>query len=169
MKKVAILLENLFDEKEVIYPYFRLLENYEVDLVGTEANTEYESKSGLKMKSDICSTDALKEDYAAVFIPGGFSPDFMRRCENTVKLVKKFDEEKKPIAAICHGGWMLASAADLKGKKATSFIAIKDDMENAGANWVDEANVVDGHLLTARTPDDLAGMLLKFIEMIEGK
>lgn len=167
MKKIAILLENLFDAREFIYPYYRLLEaGYEVDLVGTDKDTVYTSKSGFSEKSTHASKDVNSEDYDALVIPGGFSPDFMRRCESTLKFVSEMDYAKKPIASICHGPWMLASSADIKGKNVTSYSSIKDDLINAGANYVDEGVVVDGHLITSRTPDDLPAFLMAIIEMV---
>lgn len=167
MKKVAILLENMFDEQEVIYPYHRLREDYEVVLVGTKADTEYKSKVGFTMKSDIASEDAKAEDFDGVFIPGGFSPDFMRRCKFTVDFVAEMDKAGKTIGAICHGPWMLASAVDIDGKDVTSFYSIKDDIAHTGGNWVDEECVVDGHIVTGRNPGDLPAVVTKFVEMIE--
>ena len=129
MKKIAILLENLFDERELIYPYFRLLEEgYEVDLIGTKKLTDYASKVGLVETSTHSSAEISSKDYDAVFIPGGFSPDFMRRSKATVDFVKDMDKEEKLIAAICHGPWMLASCCDIKDKKVTSYSSIKDDL-----------------------------------------
>ena len=167
MKKVAVLIENAFDEKELIYPYYRLLEaGYEVDLVGTDKDTVYTSKSGLQEKSTHASRDVKSEDYDALVIPGGFSPDYMRRSESTRKLVSEMDYANKPIAAICHGGWMLASAADIKGKTLTSYPSIKDDLINAGAKWVDKGVVVDGIIITSRTPADLPAFLMALVEKL---
>lgn len=166
MKKIAILLENMFDEQEVIYPFHRLREDYEVELIGTKADEVYKSKVGFSIKSDKASSEVSADDYDGVFIPGGFSPDFMRRSEDTVKFLKDMDEKKKPIGAICHGGWMLASAVDIKGKKVTSFYSIKDDLINAGAEWVDEEVVVDGHIISGRTPVDLPAVIKAFIEKL---
>ena len=167
MKKVAILIENLFDERELMYPYYRLLEEgYQVHLVGSEKDKVYQAKSAFSEKSTHASKDIKAEDYDGVIIPGGFSPDYMRRNEATVSFVKRMDELKKPIAAICHGPWMMASACDLEGKKLTSFFSIKDDLINAGANYVDEEVVVDGHLITSRTPKDLPAFLKAIIEKI---
>ena len=167
MKKIIILIESLFDEQELIYPYHRFREDYEVELVGSNRDEKYSSKSGVSFKSTLSSAEVNVEDYAGIFIPGGFSPDFMRRCEQTVKLVEEFDKAKKPIAAICHGAWMMASACDIKGKDITSFHSIKDDLENAGANWVDKEVVVSDHLITGRTPVDLPAVVKAFIEQIE--
>lgn len=167
MKRIAILIENLFDEKELIYPYFRMLEEgYEVDLIGSDKDTVYISKSGLKEKSTKASSQVSSKDYDAVIIPGGFSPDYMRRTEETKRFVREMDKEGKPIAAICHGPWMLASCCDLKGKKITSYSSIKDDLVNAGAIYLDEEVVVDGNLITSRTPKDLPAFSKAIIKML---
>lgn len=167
MKKIAILLENIFDEQELIYPYHRLREDFEVELIGTKADTEYESKAGFAMKSDRGSKDAKADDYAGLFIPGGFSPDYMRRSEDTIKLVKAMYDQGKPIAAICHAGWVLASALDIKGKTLTSYPSIKDDLIHAGATWVDKEVVIDGQLITGRNPKDLPAVVKAFVEALD--
>ena len=168
MKKVAILLAEVFDERELIYPYYRLQDaGYEVHLIAAEKNTSYESKTGLRQVSTHASKDVSAEDYAAVIIPGGFSPDYMRRTQATVDFVKEMDRLKRPIAAICHGPWMLCSAADLKGKTVTSFYSLKHDLLNAGATYVDEEVVVDGHIITSRTPADLVPFMRAVIEAID--
>lgn len=167
MKRVAILLENLFDERELVYPYYRLLEEgFQVDLIGSEKDTIYTSKSGLTEKSTHGSDEVSADDYDALVIPGGFSPDYMRRTKATVDFVREMDKADKPIAAICHGGWMLASACDLKGKKVTSFFSIKDDLINAGAEHVDEEVVVDGNIISSRTPKDLPVFVKTLIDKI---
>lgn len=160
MKKIALLIENFFDEQELIYPYHRLREDYQVDLIGTEGNKEYFGKSGsFKMKSDISSADANPDDYVGVYIPGGFSPDGMRVCKDTVDFVKKMNEDDKLVAAICHGPWMLAEAMDLEGVRLTSTNHVKTDMINAGADWVDEEVVETGNIVTSRSPEDLPAHL----------
>ena len=166
MKKIAILIENLFDEHELIYPYHRLKESFEVHLVGPEKGKSYASKSGLTMTSSHSSAEVEAKDYEAPFIPGGFSPDYMRRTEATRDLVSAFDQLEKPIAAICHGGWMLASCCDLKGKEVTSFYSIKDDLIHAGARWLDQEVVVSGHLVTSRTPGDLPALMKALLAKI---
>jgi protease I len=165
MKKIAVLLENQFDERELIYPYIRLLEEgYEVHLVGTERDKEYKSKAGVVQKSTHASDEVSSKDYDGVIIPGGFSPDYMRRSKDTVAFVKGMNEENKLIAAICHGPWMLASCCDLKGKRLTSFSSIKDDLVNAGAEYVDEEVVIDGNIITSRTPKDLPAFMKAVIK-----
>ena len=165
MKKIAILLENLFDEKELIYPYYRLLEEgYDVDLIGTKKKADYVSKSGLTQASTHSSDEISSKDYDAVFIPGGFSPDYMRRCKATVNFVKDMDKESKLIAAVCHGPWMIASCCNIKDKKITAFNSIKDDLVNAGGIYVDEEVVQDGHIITSRNPKDLPALLKAIIK-----
>ncbi len=166
MKKVIILIENLFDDQELIYPYHRLREDFEVVLVGSNKGETYASKSGFKLNSDMASDAINADDYDGIFIPGGFSPDYMRRTKATVDLVKAFDVAKKPIAAICHGPWMLASANAIKGKDVTSVSSIKDDLINAGGNWIDQEVVVSDNILTARNPRDLPALIKKFVSMI---
>lgn len=167
MKKIAILIEDLFNERELIYPYYRLLEEgYEVHLVGPKKDAVYTSKSGLTEKSTHASNEIRAEDYDGVVIPGGFSPDFMRRTRATVDFVREMDKLNKPVAAICHGGWMLASACNLKGKKVTSFFSIKDDMVHAGAEYIDKEVVVSGNIITSRNPNDLPVFLKTIVEKL---
>lgn len=168
--KVAVLIEDFYEEIELLYPYYRLMEEgYEVHLVGTEKDTVYKGKSGYTTKSTHASKDIKAEDYAMVVVPGGYSPDHMRRCEATMDFVKELDKNQKPIAAICHGGWVLASCCDLKGKKVTSFSSIKDDLINAGAQYVDEEVVVDGNLITSRTPNDMVPWIKAILEALDEK
>lgn len=167
MKKVIVLIESNFNEMELLYPYYRLLEDYEVHLVGTEEGKVYVGASGVKMKSSHASRDVKAEDYEGMVIPGGFSPDFMRRSRETRELVKALDDAGKPIAAICHGPWLLASSIDLKGRKMTSFMSIQDDLKHAGADWLDEELVVDGNLVTSRTPVDLPVFMKAFVEKLK--
>ncbi|HTB23082.1 MAG TPA: type 1 glutamine amidotransferase domain-containing protein [bacterium] len=156
MPRVCILAEKFYEEMELWYPYYRLQEaGCAVDLVGSTAGAVYEGKHGYPVKSDKDSASVKASDYDLVLIPGGYSPDHMRRCPATLSLVREAARLNKPLAAICHGGWMLASCADLKGRRLTSYSSIKDDLVNAGALWVDQDVVVDGNLITSRTPQDL--------------
>jgi protease I len=165
MKKIALLIENLFDDKELLYPYYRMQEEgYRVDLIGTDKDTVYKSKFGLPMKSDKSSKEVTVDEYIAVIIPGGFSPDYMRRSEATIRFVRAFDLAKKPIVSICHGPWLMISACQLKGKQVTGFHSIRVDLENAGAIYLDQEVVIDGHLITSRTPEDLPALLKALIQ-----
>ena len=106
-------------------------------------------------------------DFDGVVIPGGYAPDHMRRHPPMVGLVKAFAEAGKPVAAICHAGWMLVSADIVRGRQVTSYYSIKDDLVNAGGNWVDQDVVVDGPLITSRTPDDLPAFMRAIIKALE--
>jgi protease I len=154
--KIALLIENQYEAKELLYPYYRMQEEgYDVDLIGTKAKTIYTSKNGVPMESDLASQDISAKDYDAVIIPGGFSPDYMRRNQATVHFVKAMNEQNKPIAAVCHGPWLMISSCKLKGRKLTGFHTLQRDIENAGATYVNEDVVVDGNFITSRAPKDL--------------
>ena len=107
------------------------------------------------VKADLDAADARVDDFDAVVIPGGYAPDLMRRSAEMVKFVADMDAAGKTVAAICHAGWMLVSAKVVKGRRATCFYSVRDDLEAAGADWVDEPVVVDGNLITSRVPADL--------------
>ncbi len=154
-KKVIILIEDLYNEFEFWYPYYRLKEaGVEVTVAGA-GKEQYLSKVGLSAKADADAKDLNAEQYDGIIIPGGYAPDIMRRHPEMVELVKQIFDQGKVVAAICHAGWMLASAQILEGRQVTSYFAIKDDLIHAGAGWTDAAVVVDGKLITSRTPDDL--------------
>ena len=159
MKKALIFVDALFDEKEFLYPYYRLQEaGYEVDVAAAKAE-EYAGKTGLKAAANVTFKEAKEGDYAALVIPGGYAPDKVRRHEDALKLVRAFHKAKKPIGMICHAGWVAVSADVLKGVKLTSTTAIKDDLVNAGAKWVDQEVVVDSGFVTSRSPDDLPAFM----------
>jgi len=156
-KRIAVLVDSQYQEMEVWYPYFRFVEaGGEVHLVGPKAGGTYLSKVGYPATADKGYEEAAADDYDGVVIPGGFAPDFMRRHTAPARFVAELNAQGKLVASICHGGWLLCSAHGmLKGRKVTSFFAIRDDMTNAGANWVDEEVVVDRNLVTSRKPEDL--------------
>ena len=159
-KKVAILVENIFNVFEFWYPYYRLKEaGAEVVVVGSGSAEVYTGKPATEVKADVSADQVSASDFDGMVIPGGYAPDIMRRYPKMVQLVKEMFEAGKVVAAVCHAGWMLASADILKGKTATSYFSIKDDMVHAGANWVDEEVVVDGNLITSRKPDDLPAFM----------
>lgn len=165
--KIAVLLEQQYQEMEVWYPVYRLQEaGHTVVLVAPEAGKTYASKLGYPAKSDAAAKDVSAADFAAIVIPGGFCPDYIRRSEAMLKLVRDADAAKKPLAAICHGPWVLCSTQALKGRRATSFHSIKDDMVNAGATWIDAEVVVDGHVITSRTPADLPAFMQALLKML---
>ena len=163
-KKVVLLAENLYQELELWVPYYRLKEEgAEVVVVGTGNSRTYTSKLGYPVDVNKEAKEIDMSKYDGVVIPGGYAPDLMRRYPEMVRIVKEAHQKGKVIAAICHAGWMLASAGIVKGKKVTGFMAIKDDLINAGANYVDEEVVTDGNLITSRKPDDLPAFCREII------
>jgi protease I len=166
-KRVAILAENLYQEMELWVPYYRLKEEgADVQIVGTGGAKGYTSKHGYPVQVDVQAEQVNAVEYDAVIIPGGFAPDLMRRSSAMVQLVRDAFAQGKVVAAICHAGWMPVSAGILKGKRATSFFSIKDDLVNAGATWVDQEVVVDGNLITSRKPDDLPAFCREIVRAL---
>jgi len=166
-KKAAIMLAEQYNVLEVWYPYYRLKEaGIDADFVAAEPKKEYLSKNGYPCVSDVAAKDARADDYDTMIVPGGFAPDFMRRSEDVIKFANDMVNAGKIIAAICHGGWLLCSTNIYKGKKATCFMAIKDDIINAGAKYVDAECVVDGSLITSRKPDDLPAFCAAILEAL---
>jgi protease I len=171
MARIAILVEKIYEDLELQYPRLRLKEaGHTVEVVGPKAGETYVGKHGYPQKAEKSAKDVKATDYNLIVIPGGTSPDHMRRDEGMVKLVRAAAAEKVPMAAICHGPWMLCSTDALKGRRCTSYMSIVHDVVNAGGKWVDEECVVDGHIITSRCPDDLpsfSNAILQFVS--EGK
>jgi protease I len=167
-KNIAILIEDMFNVFEFWYPYYRLQEaGAAVTVVGSGRADMFTGKPATECKADADADKVSAADFDGVVIPGGYAPDMMRRFPAMVNLVRDIYAQGKPVAAICHAGWMLASAGVASGKKLTSFFAVKDDMVNAGAEWVDQDVVVDGNLITSRTPDDLPAFMKAVIAALE--
>ncbi len=155
-KRIALLTGDNYQVLELWYPLLRFREaGAQVTVIGEAAGRVHTSKHGYEVTADIAASEASPNDYDAIVIPGGYAPDLMRCNPAMLGLVKDAYHEGKVVAAICHAGWMLASADIIRGKRMTSFYSIKDDMVNAGANWVDEPVVRDGRLITSRVPKDL--------------
>jgi protease I len=166
-KRTAVLVEQMYQELEVWYPVYRLREaGCTVTLVGPEAGQTYPSKLGYPAKSDRAARDVGPNDFDALIVPGGFAPDFMRRCEPMVRLASGMAEQGKVVAAICHGPWLLCSTQALKNRKATCFFSIKDDVTNAGAHYLDAEVVCDGPLITSRKPDDLPAFMQAVVQAL---
>jgi len=169
-KKVVVLAEETYEDLELWYPYYRMREaGATVSIVGTGSAEVYQSKHGYPARADARADDVRAADVDAVIIPGGFAPDRLRRYPAVLKLVREAAEAGKVVAAICHAGWVLVSAGVLKGRTATSVPAIKDDMANAGAQWVDREVVRDGNLITSRTPADLPAFCRTIIDALAGR
>lgn len=167
-KKVAVLAEEMYNEYELVYPYYRLLEaGAETLIIGSGSADSYKSKVGLPVKVDAAASDVKAADFDGVVVPGGFAPDFMRRNQAMVDFVRDIHNNGGVVAAICHGPWMLASAEICQGKTMTSFFGIKMDIIHAGATWIDEECVVDGKLITSRTPDDLPAFMRAVVDALK--
>src|ERR1043165_5081203 len=166
-KRVAVLVEQQYQEMEVWYSIYRLREaGCQVTVVGPEAGQSYPSKLGYPCKSDKAARDVSADDFDLLVIPRGFAPDYLRRHEVVRGLVGDMAERGKVVAAVCHGPAVLCSTQALKGKKATCFFAIKDDVSNAGARYVDAEVVRDGNIITSRKPDDLPMFLQTILQAV---
>jgi len=165
--KVVTLVHQLFEDLELWYPVIRLREaGIEVILAGEEAGKNYTGKHGLQAKADIGFADLKADEFDGVMVPGGFAPDKLRRYSYVTHFIQQMDDKQKPIGEICHAGWVLVSANILKGRKVTSTPAIKDDMKNAGAQWVNEPVVVDENIISSRNPGDLHVYVPAFIDAL---
>ncbi len=166
--KVAVLVEDQYQVLEVWYPYLRLREEgMETVLVGPEAGKIYRSKEGYPATAELSIVRAKVKDFAGVVIPGGYAPDILRRYPAVNRFVRDMDRDGKVVAAICHAAWVLVSAGILKGKKATCFSAVRDDLVNAGAAFLDREVVVDGNLITSRNPGDLPAFCREMIRQLK--
>lgn len=166
--KVLILAADLFEDMELLYPLYRLREEgVDVTLASVGGHNVTGKKGHGPVPADASIADMQAGDFDALVVPGGFAPDKLRRDDHVLDLVRAFDEDEKPVAFICHAGWVPISAGILKGRRATSVGAIRDDMVNAGVDWVDEETVVDGNLISARTPDDLGPWMRALLRALE--
>ncbi|MED1739591.1 type 1 glutamine amidotransferase [Bacillus swezeyi] len=166
-KKVIALVSEEFEDLELWYPILRLREEGAiVHLIGEQADHEYRGKYGVPAVSDYDMKNINIDEYDAVLVPGGWAPDKLRRYPEVLQIIRTFNEKRKPIGQICHAGWVLISAGILEGRKVTSTPGIKDDMENAGAKWVNEPAVVDGHIVSSRRPPDLPIYVKAFADLL---
>ncbi|HEY2689140.1 MAG TPA: type 1 glutamine amidotransferase domain-containing protein, partial [Streptosporangiaceae bacterium] len=150
-RKALVLAADDFEDMELLYPVYRLIEEeVAVTVAGLDDHPVRGKKGHGPVPVDTTVDRVAEADFDALVIPGGYAPDKLRRSDAVLSLVRAFDDAGKPIAFICHAGWVPISAKILKGRRATSVGAIRDDMVNAGTDWVDEATVVDGNLISAR-------------------
>ena len=168
-KRVAMLVENNYQEMEVWVPIFRLQEaGASITVVGPKAG-EYRSKLGYPVTADTAASDAATMQFDAVIVPGGYAPDLMRTNEHMVGLVRSHARSGAVVAAICHGSWMLASANVIRGKKVTGAAQIRDDLINAGATFIDQDAVRDGNLITSRKPADIPAFCAAIVSALSEK
>ncbi|HET6372968.1 MAG TPA: type 1 glutamine amidotransferase domain-containing protein [Candidatus Polarisedimenticolia bacterium] len=165
--KVAVLVEDDYQDQEVWVPLYRLREEgYQTVVLGPKA-ARYTSKYGYPIVAEAAAGDQDADELSGVVIPGGWAPDRLRQDEGVLRLVRHLFEKRKVVAAICHGGWVLASAGVARGRKLTCYQAIRDDMRNAGAEYVDQEVVRDGRLITSRKPDDLPAFCREIIRALK--
>ena len=169
-KRIALLIEDEYQILEGWYPYLRLQEaGADVVVVGSGRKGSFDSKEHYPMEANASAADISASAFDAVVVPGGVAPDNMRRCAPVVELGGEMNRQGKLVSAICHGGWMLVSGGAVKGRRITGYKPIKDDVVNAGGTWVDdEPAVVDGNVITARTPPDLPEFTKAIIKYLEG-
>jgi deglycase len=167
--KILILAADLYEDMELMYPKIRLKEaGFEPVVAGKEKKI-YKGKHGYPVEANLTFDEVKPEEYAALVIPGGYAPDILRRYDRVLSIVKSIFQSGKPVAAICHAGWVPISAGILKGMKMTCFSAIKDDVINAGAHYVDSEVVVDRNLITSRFPDDLPAFCKAIISSLDNR
>lgn len=165
---IALLIEDEYQILEGWYPKLRLEEaGARVSVIGSGTKKSYSSKEGYPMDADAAAGEVSAADFDAVVVPGGFAPDNMRLHPEMIGLVRDIYESGKLVTAICHGGWVLVSAGALRGRRATGYSPIRDDVTNAGGIWVDEAVVQDGNVITSRTPADLPDFTRAIIAYLE--
>jgi len=168
LKKVLLFVENGFEDRELMYPYYRFQEaGYKVDVVGPEAKVTYKGEHGITMKSDLSPEEVDVEDYVAIIIPGGRAPDRMRTKKGLVNLAKEASQKGKVLAAICHGPQLLIEAGVVEGKEATCYVSVSTDLKNAGGIYLDKSVVVDGNLVTSRFPADLPDFCRETLRLLE--
>src|SRR5918996_2265392 len=162
-------MDEMFEDSEFQVPYERVKEaGHEPVVIGLKAGKDLAGKKGkVRVTTDAAISDVDPSEFDALVIPGGYSPDKIRVEPKMAEFTRQFDAEGKPIAAICHAGWMLAEANLIKGRTVTSWPSIKTDLINAGANWVDQEVVEDGNIITSRKPDDLEAFTKTLLAQIE--
>ncbi len=167
-QKILLFVDDNYEDLELQYPKYRLIEaGKEVIVAGKSKEVTYKGKHGYPCKPDRSFDEVDVGDFNALIIPGGYAPDTLRMNPKVLEITRQFHSQKKLIAFICHAGWIPISAKVIKGIKCTSYEAIKDDMINAGANWVDEPVVIDQHFISSRFPADLPKFCQAILERME--
>jgi protease I len=167
--KVAFIMDEVFEDSEFKVPYERVKElGHQPVVVGLEKGKKLEGKKGKEtVTTDVSIEDVSADGFDALVIPGGYSPDKIRTNAKMIEFTRSMYGADKPVAAICHAGWVLAEADLVRGKTLTSWPSIKTDLINAGAQWVDQEVVEDGNLITSRKPDDLEAFSKTLLAQLE--
>ncbi|MEB3774340.1 MAG: type 1 glutamine amidotransferase [Desulfurococcales archaeon] len=167
MPRALIISADNFEDIELLYPYYRLLEaGFEVHVASTNPG-EITGKHGYKVKVDKKFEEVDPGEYDVLVIPGGRAPERVRLDKDALRIVKHFIENRKPVAVICHGPQILISAGVVRGRKLTSYWGVKDDVIVAGGEWLDEAVVVDGNIVSSRYPGDIPLWMREFFKLLE--
>ena len=169
MAKIAFIMDEMFEDSEFTVPYQRVKElGHQPVIVGLESGKKIKGKKGKEtVTTEASIEDVSGNEFDAVVIPGGYSPDKIRTNPKMVEFTRSIFESRKPVAAICHAGWVLAEADIVRGRTVTSWPSIKTDLVNAGAEWVDQEVVEDGNLITSRKPDDLEAFSKTLLAQLE--
>lgn len=170
MKKAVIVIAQGVEDAEFVYPYYRLQEaGFQVD-VASKGKIEVKGKHGLPIAATVDAEEIKEPDYEIVIVPGGHeAPDRVRQIKNVLQLIRDFDAKGKIISSTCHGPWVLVSAGVLRGRKATSYVGCKDDLVNAGAEWIDAPVVVDGNIVTSPHYRDNAVWISETLKAYDSK
>ncbi|MBE7043508.1 MAG: type 1 glutamine amidotransferase [Ruminococcaceae bacterium] len=167
MKRILIITADMCDDSELMYPYYRMLEEgYHVDIASFE-KTLIKAKYHFVVEANISVKEVVSDLYDGLLLPGGMAPEKLRQNSDVIRIVKDFYEMNKPIGAICHGQQVLISANIMKNKNATCYPGIKDDLINAGALYEDSEVVVSGCLVTSRRPEDLPAFIREFLKLLK--
>ena len=167
-KRIAVLTEDYYEELELWYPLLNLRgAGAEVGTVGTGSADTYTGKHGYPITVDMAADKTQASDFHAIVVPGGYAPDRLRHYPTVTSLVREMFEQGKVVASICHGAWVPISAGIVRGRKATCFSGIKDDVINAGATYLDEEVVEDGNLISSRVVDDLPAFCQAIIRALQ--
>ena len=169
MKEILIITADKCDDSELLYPLYRIIEAGMTPVIASFAKGEIKSKYHFKAEAEIAVSDIYVSDYDGLILPGGLAPEKLRQNEYVTECVRKFNRDKKPVAAICHGQQILISAGVLDGKNATCYPGIKDDIINSGAIYEDKCVVVCENLVTSRHPEDLPHFMREFLNLVNNK
>jgi protease I len=168
VRRVGLLVADLFEDLELWYPLPRLHEAGAIVVLGT-GEASYWAKRGLRVRVDAPVESVEADDLYALVVPGGYAPDRLRRSPAVLDLVRHMHREGKPVAFICHAGSVLASAGILRKRRVTSFDSVRVDLENAGARWQDGAVVIDGNPVSGRSPEDLPTFGFALVRILAGE
>ncbi|ALX48781.1 type 1 glutamine amidotransferase [Halobacillus shinanisalinarum] len=167
-RHIAVLVTDMVEEIELTDPVKAYKEaGHTVDIISNEAKKTINGKNGDEIQADRGIDEVNANDYDALLVPGGFSPDLLRINPKNSEFAKTFFQDNKPIFSICHGPQFLVNTDQLKGRELTSFVSVRKDLENAGATVKDEEVIVDGNLVTSRTPDDLPAFNRESLKLLE--